>query len=142
MLITKALSTRDLGATVLRLALGFMFIAHAQLKLFTFGIAGTTEFFVNAGFPAWTVYPVIAAEIGGGVLLMLGVYSRWIALALLPILIGALSVHIGNGWVFTAKGGGWEYPLFLIVLCVVQTLVGDGAYALRVFDTGQNSVGR
>jgi putative oxidoreductase len=33
--------------------------------------------------------------------------------------------------VFSAQGGGWEYPAFLIVASLVQWLVGDGAYALR-----------
>jgi putative oxidoreductase len=49
-----------------------------------------------------------------------------------PILIGALYVHAGNGWLFTAKNGGWEYPLFLIAASLVQALLGDGAYALRI----------
>jgi putative oxidoreductase len=48
-----------------------------------------------------------------------------------PVLLGALSVHLGNGWVFSAEGGGWEYPAFLAVASVVQALLGDGAYALR-----------
>jgi putative oxidoreductase len=45
-------------------------------------------------------------------------------------LLGALWIHSGNGWLFTAKGGGWEYPLFLIMAAIVQGLLGDGALAL------------
>jgi putative oxidoreductase len=63
-------------------------------------------------------------------MLILGLQVRLVALALLPVLIGALWVHAGNGWVFTAKGGGWEYPAYLIVLSMVQALVGEGAFAL------------
>ena len=63
-------------------------------------------------------------------LLVLGVGSRWIALALVPILLGATWVHAGNGWVFSAPNGGWEYPVFLIAASFVQALLGDGAYAL------------
>jgi putative oxidoreductase len=40
-------------------------------------------------------------------------------------------VHSGNGWVFNAPNGGWEYPLFLIVASGVVALLGDGAYALK-----------
>ena len=71
------------------------------------------------------------AEIIGGTMLLLGVYTRWVALALIPILLGALTVHWANGWVFSAQGGGWEYPLFLIWASVVQFLLGDGVFALR-----------
>ncbi len=64
-------------------------------------------------------------------MLVLGVYSRYVALALTPILLGAVWVHFGNGWVFSAPKGGWEYPAHLAVLCIAQALLGDGAYALR-----------
>jgi putative oxidoreductase len=42
----------------------------------------------------------------------------------------AASVHAGNGWVFSAPSGGWEYPVFLIVACLVQALLGDGRFVL------------
>jgi putative oxidoreductase len=128
---TNLTTTQDLGATLLRLALGVMFLAHAGLKVFTFGMAGTVQFFLSVGFPAWTAYAVVAAETAAGVLLVLGVWTRWVSLALLPVLIGAATVHWGNGWVFTAPNGGWEYPVFLAVASVVQALLGNGAYALR-----------
>jgi putative oxidoreductase len=70
-------------------------------------------------------------EAVGGVLLVLGVGTRWVALALIPVLLGAIWAHSGNGWVFSAANGGWEYPLYLTVLAVAQFLLGDGAYALR-----------
>ncbi len=63
-------------------------------------------------------------------LLVLGIGSRWVALALLPVLAGAAWVHAGNGWVFSAPNGGWEYPVFLIAASLVQALLGDGRYAL------------
>jgi putative oxidoreductase len=49
-------------------------------------------------------------------------------------MVAATSVHIGNGWVFTSPGGGWEYPVFLTVASLVVWLVGDGALALRRSD--------
>ena len=72
-----------------------------------------------------------AAELIGGVLLLLGVYTRYVSIALVPVLIGAAWAHFGNGWVFSAPNGGWEYPVFLAVAAVVQFLIGDGAFALR-----------
>jgi putative oxidoreductase len=124
-------STAPYAALVMRLALGTMFIAHALLKVFVFTIPGTVAFFEQIGFPGWLAYVTIAAELGGGLLLVLGVWTRYVALALIPVLLGALSVHLGNGWVFSAPNGGWEYPAFLAVASLAQALLGDGAYALR-----------
>jgi putative oxidoreductase len=116
---------------VLRLALGAMFIAHSLLlKLFIFTLPGTAEFFTTLGLPGWFAYVVFAAEAVGGVLLVLGVQTRWVALALAPILLGAIWAHWGNGWMFGYTNGGWEYPLYLTVLALVQAILGDGAFAL------------
>ena len=111
------------GDTLLRVALGIMFIAHSVvLKYFTFTLAGTAQYFVSIGLPAFLAYMVFALEAVGGVLLVLGVATRWVALALVPVLIGATWVHAGNGWVFEAPNGGWEYPLFLVVISAVVAL--------------------
>lgn len=122
----------DQAALLLRLALGVMYLAHGLLlKLVTFGVAGTVGFFVSVGLPAWLAYATIVAETLGGALLILGVRTRWVALALTPTLLGAIIwVHAANGWVFSSKGGGWEYPAFLIVVSVAVALLGDGPYAL------------
>jgi putative oxidoreductase len=121
-----------LGTFLLRIALGAMYLSHSiVLKLMTFGLAGTAGFFASLGLPAWLAYLTIAAEAIGGTLLVLGWHTRVVALALIPDLLGAIIwVHAANGWVFSAKGGGWEYPALLIVVSVVLALLGDGAYAL------------
>ncbi|HSO07916.1 MAG TPA: DoxX family protein [Pelomicrobium sp.] len=119
------------AALVLRVTLGVAFIAHGLLKVLVFTVPGTVQFFGSLGLPAIVAYATIAAEIVGGALLVLGVYSRWVALALVPILLGAAWAHWGNGWVFSAQGGGWEYPVFWAMTLVVQALLGDGAYALK-----------
>jgi putative oxidoreductase len=116
---------------ILRLALGTMFIAHAMLKYAVFTLPGTAQFFASVGLPGELAYLTFAAELVGGTLLILGVYTRYVALALLPVLLGALWVHSGNGWLFTAKDGGWEYPAFLAIAAIVQALLGEGAYALK-----------
>jgi len=123
--------TAPYAALVLRVSLGLMFIAHSLvLKYFAFTLAGTAQFFESLGLPAVLAYATFWAELIGGILLVLGIGSRWVALALVPILVGATWVHFGNGWVFSAPNGGWEYPVFLIAASIVQALLGDGAYAL------------
>ena len=124
--------TAPYAALILRLALGLMFVAHGALKLFVFTPAGTVGYFASLGLPAIFAYLTIAAELGGGVLLLRGVATRPVALALIPLLIGAgVRGHGGNGWVFSNQGGGWEYPAFLVVAALVQVLLGDGAAALK-----------
>lgn len=125
-------TSTDLGAFVLRVSLGVMYIAHSLvLKYFVFTLPGTAQFFASLGLPPVLAYVVFWSELIGGVMLVLGVWPRLVALALVPVLIGALWTHAGNGWVFSAANGGWEYPLFLIVASFVQALIGDGAYALQ-----------
>ncbi|MBX9829890.1 MAG: DoxX family protein [Xanthobacteraceae bacterium] len=119
------------AAAILRIALGVMFLSHSLiLKLYVFTLAGNAAFFQKLGLPAWMGYATFFAEAIGGVLLILGVQTRWVAAALLPILTGAVWAHSGNGWMFGYPNGGWEYPLYLVVLAVVQIMLGDGAYAL------------
>lgn len=125
--------TAPYAALALRLGLGLMLLAHGLLKVFVFTVPGTVGFFGSLGLPAVFAYLTILGEIGGGLLILAGLRTRWIALAVLPILLGATVVHAGNGWLFSAEGGGWEYPAFLSLAAIVQALLGDGAYALSAY---------
>jgi putative oxidoreductase len=125
--------SRDWAATLLRVALGGLFLAHAGLKLLVFTPAGTAGFFASLGLPPALAYLTILVEVAGGVALVLGVWTRVAALALLPVLLGAIvTAHGANGFWFSAKGGGWEFPAFWAVALVVQSLLGNGALALRL----------
>ena len=99
---------------------------------FTFTIPGTVGYFQSLGYPGFFAYLVILGEIGGGLALILGAYTRTIALLLIPLMIGATLQHTGNGWVFSGKGGGWEFPVFWTAMLLVQALLGDGAYGLKL----------
>ena len=125
------MSTSAFGITLLRMALGIMWIAHALLKLLVFTLPGTAQFFAGVGFPAWLAYPVFVAELAGGCALLLGVYPRQAALFRVPVMAAAAWVHVPNGWVHTSPGGGWEYPVFLVAASVALWLIGDGAWTLR-----------
>lgn len=123
--------TAPYAALLLRLTLGGLFIAHASLKLFVFTPAGTAKFFGSLGLPPELAYVTITAEILAAIALILGVATRWVALAAVPILLGAIfTVHGAAGFFFTNPKGGWEYPAFWAVTLVIQALLGDGAYAL------------
>ena len=120
------------AALTLRLGLGVMTLAHGLLKVFVFTIPGTVGFFESLGYPGFLAYLVIAAEILGGLALIAGVQTRLVALALVPVLIGATLTHAGNGWLFSNPNGGWEFPAFYTLTLVVQAMLGGGAYKLPV----------
>ena len=123
--------TSPYGLLALRAALGALWLPHVLLQLMVFGVAGFSGFLGSLGLPTFLAMPIIAAEIGGGVLILRGIYGRQVSLLLIPIMAGALMVHLPNGWLFSAPKGGWEYPAFLIVASFAHALAGDGALALR-----------
>ena len=118
------------GALLLRLSLAAMWWAHGLLKWQVFTLPGTAAFFESVGLPGAVAYLVFSAEMIAGALLLIGWHGRLVSLAMLPVLVGASWVHLGNGWVFSNAGGGWEYPVFLIAASLVHALIGDGAHAL------------
>jgi len=135
--------TAPYGALVLRVSLGVMFLVHSlYLKLVVFTLPGTVKFFESLGLPTLSAHLTIAVEAIGGLMLVLGVKTRYAAIALLPVLLGASWVHWKNGWLFTNANGGWEYPVFLALATVVQALVGDGAFALGARDEAGALEGR
>jgi putative oxidoreductase len=129
---SSAAGSASYAALLLRLALGIMFLAHGLTKLFVFTPVGTAGFFTSVGFPGFLAYPVIAFEVIGGAMLVIGVFARWVAAIAVVQLLVASSVHWANGWEFAApNGGGWEYPVFLAVTAAALALLGDGAYAVK-----------
>lgn len=118
------------GATVTRVALGIVLIAHsAYLKLAVFSLPGTAQYFASIGLPAALGYVVFAIEAVAGVALVIGWHSRIAAITVVPVLLGATWAHWSSGWLFTNSGGGWEYPALLSVLAIAQAFLGDGAFA-------------
>ena len=119
------------GPTLLRIALGVIFLAHSiYLKAVVFTLPGTAAFFESLGLPALSAYAVFLAEALGGVALILGVAVRPVSLVLAIVSLGAAWAHSSYGWLFTNVGGGWDYPFFLFVACLVQALLGPGALKL------------
>jgi putative oxidoreductase len=119
------------GALALRAALGIMFIAHAYLKIAIFTVAGFEGFLSQVGLPTFLAWPIILAELIGGLAILIGFYGRAVSLALVPLLLGTIPIHAVNGWLWNAPNGGWEYPAFLVVAAVAHVLIGDGALAVK-----------
>ncbi len=123
----------ELGAFLLRIALGGMYLAHGLLKVIVFTPAGTIGYFESIGLPAPAVlaWITIIAEVVGGLALIAGAFTRLISLALIPILIGSIVLsHGANGWLFSNEGGGWEYSAFLIMASLAVAFIGPGKPAM------------
>lgn len=123
--------TAPYAILLLRLCLGAMFIAHAMLKIRVFTIPGTIAFFQSLGLPGWLAYAMIGAELIGALCLILGIYPRYVALLLVPLIVGTIvTVHGKKGWLFSNPDGGWEYPAFWAASLFAVFLLGDGAATL------------
>lgn len=119
------------GAFILRITLGTVLLVHSvYLKLVVFTLPGTAQFFSSLGLPSFLAYVVFAIEAVAGVALILGIRTRLFAALVIPVLIGATWAHSANGWLFTNSGGGWEYPVILVLMAVVQVALGGGAWAV------------
>jgi putative oxidoreductase len=124
-------TTTPYAALLLRVSMGVMLLAHGGLlKLGTFGLAGTMGFFGSIGYPPVLGAVVAFAEVAAGLALVAGVWVRLASLLTIPIMLGAVQLHAGNGWVFSAPNGGWEFPAFWTVALLVQAGLGAGAHAL------------
>ena len=129
------------AATLLRVSLGTMALAHGLLKILVFTPAGTVGFFASLGLPAFLAYATIGIELVGGVALIAGVFTRYVSIAMIPILLGATYVHSSAGWMFSNEGGGWEFPAFWTAALVVQALLGNGAFALKLPSQAKREAG-
>jgi putative oxidoreductase len=120
----------DLVLLVLRIPLGIIFVAHGAQKVFVHGLAGVTEGFAGMGVPLpGLVAPFIALlELVGGVMLILGVLTRPVALLLLFEMLGALFiVHLAAGF-FLPRG--YEFVLILAAVALAIVIAGAGAYSI------------
>ena len=131
------------GATVLRIVLGVIYIMHAYLALVVFGPSGMVAYQAKAGvpFPELATWYLILAHSIGGLLLILGLWARWAAVAQLPIMASAFFLHhLRQGFFLTgivvdpAKGiaiaGGYEYVLLILAATLTLVLAGGGALAI------------
>lgn len=122
------------GVMALRVVVGITFVLHGWQKLAQIGLPATAAFFDSLGVPAplLSAAMVTAVELVGGVALILGFLSRWVAIPLaLDMLAALLLFHLPKG--FFAVAGGFELVLLLLVALVTLALTGSGALALDRF---------
>jgi putative oxidoreductase len=112
-----------LGLLVLRLALGTLMIAHGYQKLFG-GMGQFMGMLSHMGISPWMGYLTVAAEFGGGILIVLGFLTRLAALAILiDMLVAIFKVHLHNG--LFSKNGGFDLPM--VCGAIAFSLIWSGA---------------
>jgi putative oxidoreductase len=116
----------DLALLILRVVLAAVMLAHGLPKVT--GFAGTAGFFASAGVPAPTLAAAYAAavEVGGGILILLGVAVDLVGLLFAVDMLGAI-VFVASKHGFT---GGWEFEFTLLCIAVALALAGPGAYSI------------
>lgn len=126
--------TGQLGIAILRIVVGIVFLAHGQQKLFAFGLPAVTKMMAGMGFPEPHVAAMVVSlvEFVGGIVLVLGLGTRWAAILLaIEMAVAVGKVHLHNG-LFSARGG-FEFPLTLLAACIALALAGPGSPALDRF---------
>lgn len=121
----------DLGLLVLRVVVGIVFFMHGYQKVFGMGVGGVTGFFTSLGIPMPGVAALFVSylELVGGALLVLGVATRLLGLALAgDMLVALFTVHLSKG--FYASDGGYELVLTLAAAAIALALAGPGAYSV------------
>lgn len=118
------------GTTLLRIAVGIIFVAHGAQKLFQFTPAGLTGFFEQMGLPfaAANAYVVIGVELFGGLAMIAGLGTRIVAVLFAAVMAVAFGmVHLPNGFFLP---DGYEFVLVLFAASVTLALQGAGALAV------------
>ena len=124
----------DAGLLLARLTLGVLMAAHGSQKLFGwfggYGLEGTGGFFEGLGFRPGRLFAAAAAvsEVGGGVLIALGLLHPFAAALVVAVMIvAAVSVHWQHG--LFAMSNGIELPLLYAAGALGLALTGYGGFS-------------
>lgn len=119
---------QPLGLVALRLIVGVIMIAHGYGKVFHGGLSQHVHRVASLGLPGWLAYASAFAEFFGGILLIVGLLTRFFSLLILiDMAVAIWKVHWKNG--MFAKGG-YEFPLTLATIAFALIFFGAGPIAI------------
>jgi len=119
---------QDIGALLLRVVLGIIFIGHGAGK-FQDGVGNIAGWFDSIGLPGFLAYIVASIELIGGIAILLGLGTRIVGGFFVLVLIGAIvKVQFAAGFI-----GGYAYDLALLAISVYFLLNGSKSYSLDYY---------
>jgi putative oxidoreductase len=119
------------AALFLRLVLTAFFLAHLYSKYFTRGGFQTWWHALTQNYPAYVPIYVLTAEFAAALLLPFGIGTRWVSLYAVPAMVGVVLFWLKlSGYWFTIPGA--EFPIAWLCMLLLQAILGDGAYALKI----------
>ena len=123
---------QPLALLVLRLVIGTIMIAHGYSKVF--GFSHVHDMVQHLGFPGWTAYLLAGTEFFGGILIIAGLFTRFVAVAMLiDMSVAIWKIHWHNG----LKGpGGVEFPLSVAAIAFALIFFGAGPIAIDAIRKG------
>lgn len=114
----------------MRVVVGIVFLAHGGQKLFVWGFSNVADFFGQVGIPLPMLAAIVVTlvEFLGGLALVVGLFTRWVAIPLaLNMLVATLTIHLRGGF-FVPEGV--EFTLTLLAANVALALLGSGEASL------------
>ncbi len=130
----RVAQVQGFGLAILRVVVGIVFLAHGLQKVLQFGIPGDAGNLEGQGVPLPLFFAVVVTlvEVLGGVALILGIFTRLVAVPLaIDMLVAMLMVHLPNG--FFMMNNGIELTLILLAASVALALAGSGEASLDKF---------
>lgn len=120
----------DRGLLLARIALGIVFVMHGGQKAFVYGHAGVTAGMASMGLPlpALSAALITIVELGGGIALLAGAFTRIAAFLIAGAMgVATVTAHLANGFFMPS---GFEYTLTLMLTSLALVMTGPGAYAV------------
>lgn len=120
----------DLGSLIIRVVLGITFFIHGLVK-FQDGIENTVGWFESIGLPGVLAYGVAAVELVGGIMLVLGLFSRIVSILIAIVMVGAIvKVKLAVGFLGNGQMAGYELDLAFLAMAVMLAITDSKAFAL------------
>ncbi len=123
----------ELGNLIIRVVLGITFFIHGFVK-FQGGIENTVGWFESIGIPGFAAYGVAIVELVGGIMLVLGLFSRIVSIFFAIVMAGAIvKVKLSIGFLGDGQMAGYELDLAFLAMAVMLAISGSKVFALDQF---------
>ncbi|WP_322923096.1 DoxX family protein [Paenibacillus campi] len=117
-------------STIMRVVLGILFLAHGISK-FQMGLAGVSGWFQSVGIPGFLAYVVSPIELVGGILLIIGLFTRYVSVLLIIVLLGAIfTVKLSAGLMGNGQMAGYELDLAFILVALYLAVSNNTGFSL------------